>query len=211
MRISNPSDNEQTSQSAAWKRSLVAGASACLMVFLINLSITIWSITLPEGSQNGTQTGRRILYEGSCSTSSTLSVVLHLIINIFSSILLGASNYGMQCLSAPTRDDVNKAHETQEWLDIGILSFRNLRKVSLKRAILWWLLVFSSVPLHLLFNSVVFSSLTTHNYTVYNIGDQFLLPEYNDFSDKDEDPIWDMIERVEAGVLDNLTTLECID
>jgi hypothetical protein len=150
MRISNPSDNEQTSQSAAWKRSLVAGASACLIVFLINLSITIWSITLPEGSQNGTQTGRRILYEGSCSTSSTLSVVLHLIINIFSSILLGASNYGMQCLSAPTRADVNQAHETQGWLDIGILSFRNLRKVSVKRATLWWLLVFSSVPLHLL-------------------------------------------------------------
>jgi len=150
MRISNPSDNEQTSQSAAWKRSLVAGAPACVMVFLINLSITIWSITLPEGSQNGTQTGRRILYEGSCSTSSTLSIVLHLIINIFSSILLGASNYGVQCLSAPTRADVNQAHETQVWLDIGILSFRNLRKVSVKRATLWWLLVFSSVPLHLL-------------------------------------------------------------
>ncbi|EXL65261.1 hypothetical protein FOPG_18505 [Fusarium oxysporum f. sp. conglutinans race 2 54008] len=156
MRISNPSDNEQTSQSAAWKRSLVAGASACLIVFLINLSITIWSITLPEGSQNGTQTGRRILYEGSCSTSSTLSVVLHLIINIFSSILLGASNY-------------------------------------------------------VRFNSVIFSSLTTHNYRIYTIDDRLQLPEFYNSSNKDENPIWGMIERAEAGVLDNLTALECID
>ncbi|EXK26014.1 hypothetical protein FOMG_17375 [Fusarium oxysporum f. sp. melonis 26406] len=65
MRLPNPSENEQTSKPTAWKRSLIAGASACLVVFLVNLAITIWSITLPEGSQNGAQTGRRILYEGS--------------------------------------------------------------------------------------------------------------------------------------------------
>lgn len=35
---------------------------------------------------------------------------MHIIINILSTALLAASNYVMQCLSAPTRPDVNEAH-----------------------------------------------------------------------------------------------------
>jgi hypothetical protein len=73
-----------------------------------------------------------------------------LLINALSTILLSASNYTMQCLSAPTRSEVDDAHSTGKWLDIGVPSVRNLGRIARKRVILWWLLGASSLPLHLL-------------------------------------------------------------
>ncbi len=81
-------------------------------------------------------------------------------------MLLGASNYTMQCLSAPTRSEVDKAHSQGIWLDIGVPGVRNLRRISGVRITLWWLLAISSIPLHLLYNSAVFSTLCTREYAV---------------------------------------------
>lgn len=92
---------------------------------------------------------------------------LHLIINILSTLLLGASNYSMQCLSSPTRSEIDKAHRQKLWLDIGVPSVRNLRRISASRIALWWLLAASSIPLHLLYNSAVFSSLYSREYKVF--------------------------------------------
>jgi hypothetical protein len=138
----------------SWRKTLVSAAVACLVVFVFNLAITIRTIGLPYGGFYDTDSGRRIMFEGSCDESRYLSLGLHLLINVLRTILLAASNYCMQCRSAPNRDEVDRAHAKQQWLDVGILSFRNLRKISRKRAVLWWQLVLSSVPLHLLYNSV---------------------------------------------------------
>jgi hypothetical protein len=146
-------DTSPTSKEAKWQVSLIAGAGACIVVLIINLGVTIWSSVTLKGSENnesGKGSSRRIIFEGSCSASRTLNIVIHLFINIFSSILLAASNYAMQCLSAPTRADIDQAHARKEWMDIGIPSFRNARMISGSRYALWLLLVLSSVPLHLL-------------------------------------------------------------
>lgn len=132
-----------------WKSGLLFGASSCIFVFAVNLGVTIWSTTLPQGASSEGHI-RRILKEGVCSEIREWNVGLHLAINVFSSILLAASNYAMQCLSAPTRADIDGAHFRGKWLDIGIPSLRNLADIPRKRAVLWGLLVFSSVPLHLL-------------------------------------------------------------
>ncbi|CAG8982486.1 hypothetical protein HYALB_00002266 [Hymenoscyphus albidus] len=57
----------------------------------------------------------------------------------------------MQCLHAPTRAQVDKAHVQRKWVDTGIPSWRNRHWVSNKDVILWWILVWSSAPLHLLY------------------------------------------------------------
>ncbi|KAF4434140.1 hypothetical protein FACUT_7992 [Fusarium acutatum] len=75
---------------AKWQVSLIAGACACMLVLIINLGFTIWSVVSLKGSENSSRT---IIYEISCSASRTINVVLHLVINIFGSILLAASNY----------------------------------------------------------------------------------------------------------------------
>ncbi|RFN48633.1 hypothetical protein FIE12Z_7098 [Fusarium flagelliforme] len=127
-------DASATSKRAKWQVSLIAGAGACIVVLVINLGVTIWStVRLQSINPRWNGSHRKVIYEGSCSASRTINVVIHLVINIFSSVLLAASNYGMQCLSAPTRADVDRAHGRRSWMDIGIPSFRNIRMVSRAR------------------------------------------------------------------------------
>ena len=143
-----------------------AVVSATVLVF--NLILTIWSV-LSSGVKDGIGT----LQDGSCKRTTTLTFWTHLAINILSTLLLGASNYSMQCLSSPTRSEIDKAHSQGVWLDIGVPSVRNLRRLSRNRIILWWLLAISSVPLHLLYNSAVFSSLCTRRYDFFGVSSEF--------------------------------------
>lgn len=131
------------------KFTLIGGVVGSLFVLILNLSVTLASLNQPKGTGEAAN-GLRVLYQGSCSKASKVNVVLHLFINIFSSVLLAASNYSMQCLSAPTRADVDRAHAKKKWMDIGIPSVHNLSKIPKTRAMLWFLLLVSSVPLHLL-------------------------------------------------------------
>ena len=135
----------------------------------MNVVVTIWA-TQTYGVQDGLGT----IQEGSCSETKNLGFWLHFMINVLSTALLGASNYSMQCLSSPTRFDIDKAHSENTWMDIGIASVRNLSKIPASRISLWWLLALSSMPLHLLFNSAVFSTLLTRNYDVTVVTNDFM-------------------------------------
>ena len=137
-------------------------------VFFVNLSLIIWAST--KGSKGGIAT----IQEGDCNETKRLDLWLHLGINSLSTLLLGASNYTMQCLSAPTRDEISNAHRQQITMDIGIPSIRNLRRVSWRRISLWWLIALSSIPLHFMYNSAVFSTLSTHPYTAAVVTHDFL-------------------------------------
>ena len=68
------------------------------------------------------------LQHGDCGKMKRLDLGLHLLINILSTILLGASNYSMQCLTAPTRQDIDQAHHDNSWMDIGVPSVKNIRR-----------------------------------------------------------------------------------
>lgn len=139
-------------------------------VFLINLVITIWA-----SKSFGVDAGFGTIQHGNCDQTKKLSLWLHLAINVLGTALLSASNYTMQCLSSPTRQDVDKAHAQNEWLDIGVLSVRNLRKITRKKKVLWWLLAIGSLPLHLMYNSAVFDTLSTNVYDVFIVSKDFFL------------------------------------
>jgi len=128
-----------------WRPNILLGSILAFVVLLLNLSVTIFS-TVSKRDDNG----RRILFQGDCGRAGQVNTAIHFVINILSSILLSASNYGMQCMSAPTREEVDKAHARRYWLDIGVLSLRNLERISVRKRFLWFLVAISSVPLHLL-------------------------------------------------------------
>ena len=111
---------------------------------------------------------------GDCDETKRLDLWLHLPINILSTLLLGASNYSMQCLCAPTRQDVDDAHRQNTWMDIGVPSVRNIFRISWPRKILWCFLFFSSVPQHLVYNSVIFSSTSVSNWIAFAVTNDFL-------------------------------------
>lgn len=134
------------------------------MILIINLILTTWAV-----SSSGIQNGLGTLQDGNCKRTATLTFWIHLAINVLSTLLLGASNYSMQCLSSPTRREIDKAHGQGIWLDIGVPSVRNLRRLSTTRIVLWWLLAISSIPLHLLYNSAIFSSLCRRQYDFFGV------------------------------------------
>ncbi|KAH8671223.1 hypothetical protein BX600DRAFT_458587 [Xylariales sp. PMI_506] len=67
-----------------------------------------------------------------------------------------------------------RAHKKNKWLDIGVPSLRNFRHLGRWRQFSWLLLAFSSVPIHLIYNSAVFQSLSSYDYTVAVVTDSFL-------------------------------------
>jgi hypothetical protein len=101
-----------------------------------------------------------MFFSGGCGTGSAsrLNVALHLGINIFSTALLASSNFFMQILNAPSREEVIQAHARGSWLDIGVLSSRNAFQVSRFKTASWVIFFLSSLPIHLLFNSAIFQT-----------------------------------------------------
>lgn len=116
-----------------------------VVIFLINLSCTILFKT-KWGSDGDINT----FYHGDCLKAGRISTGLHVIINLLSTLLLGASNLCMQLLAAPRRSEVDRAHKKFVWLHIGVPSLRNLRHIGRERLVICAILAMSSVPLHFL-------------------------------------------------------------
>ena len=125
------------------------GAVTAIFALLVNIAITMYVTQTYKTDEPGLYTfiGNSTT---ACATSKKWSMWLHLVINVLSTLLLGASNYCMQCLSAPTRLEVDAAHRKGSWLDIGIPSTSNLKRISRQKVFIWLLLALSSLPLHLL-------------------------------------------------------------
>ncbi|KAF1840388.1 uncharacterized protein K460DRAFT_410979 [Cucurbitaria berberidis CBS 394.84] len=147
-----------------WRLALFLFVGLTSVVLLIN-SIFLISAVATRGTNNG----KGVLYEASCSRTRKANIGIHLLINILSSLLLGASNYCMQCLSAPSRPEVDAAHSKRKFLDIGVPSLHNITSsaFSSRKKMCWWILALSSFPLHLCYNSVVFASITAQTYGVF--------------------------------------------
>ena len=142
----NPTPAKYRRYFTGWRFGVISCLTSVAVVFIINVVIAM-VIALRTGFGNF---GLGVLYEGSCSQAQKMDLVSHILINALSTILLSSSNYCMQCLSAPTRKEIDTAHARGEWLEIGVPSLKNLRRIDRKRAFLWLLIGLSSIPLHLL-------------------------------------------------------------
>ncbi|KAI4941554.1 hypothetical protein J4E91_010730 [Alternaria rosae] len=150
-----------------WRTSLYMFMGLACAVFIFNASFLAWIVRT-----GGTNNGLGIIYEASCDMTKKVDIGIHLLVNILSSALLSASNYCMQCLSAPTRPELDEAHGKGHWLDIGIPSLHNVVSSSFakQKKVCWWILALSSFPLHLCYNSVVFMSRSAQTYSVIQFG-----------------------------------------
>jgi hypothetical protein len=124
---------------------------AAAFTFIVNLIATIiYSTRKPAITLVISYDADQLIFFGDCKTASTLDSLLHIIINVLSTIMLAASNLCMQLLIAPTRMDIDRAHNQRRWLDIGRPSLRNFLHVDKSRQAVWALLAVSSLPLNLL-------------------------------------------------------------
>lgn len=118
------------------------------------LSTSIWTVTVVAYVclvlTHQIRSGSGIIMTATCSRVSAANTVIHLALNIVSSVMLSASAYAQESLCSPTRAEVDAAHAKGRWLGIGGLSLRNFRYISWTRSTLWILLSITSIPLHLL-------------------------------------------------------------
>ena len=140
-----------------WRTGALTAALLAGISLLINFVVVVWLGAHGHGSSLVK------LYDGDCHKVETMDIWVHLAINALSTLLLGGSNYCMQCLSAPTRQDIDQAHAKGKFLDVGVPSIRNLRSIPVCKAVLWLALGLSSVPLHLMYNSAFYKSLATND------------------------------------------------
>ncbi|KAF2462920.1 uncharacterized protein BDR25DRAFT_308058 [Lindgomyces ingoldianus] len=156
-----------------WRFGASLGAVMSVCVLLLNISLTIWG-SLRSSANDGH------IYHGNCKMAKQLNIGIHVIINLLSTLLLGASNYCMQCLCAPTRRDIEIAHRGGRWLDVGVQSLRNLRYIPPLKRWLWLVLGLSSLPLHLLFNSMFYATLVNRDYDIYFASEDWLTGAWYD-------------------------------
>lgn len=114
------------------------------------------------------------LHRGDCTSVRSWDRGIHIIINILSTLLMGASNLTLQLIAAPTRKEVDRAHAKGIWLDIGVPSVKNLLSISRLNLLIWCCLAVSSLPIHFLYNSAVFSSLTVNQFGYAVVTEGFL-------------------------------------
>lgn len=144
-----------------WKAGAVSSASVAAIALIMNITVVVWLSRHPN--EDGTLVE---LFRGSCDRVESMHIWSHLLIvsqsgngrrieidkgqNAIGTLLLSGSNYCMQVLAAPTRSEIDHAHAQKRWLDIGVPSVRNIWRIAPHRAVMWWALGLSSIPLHLL-------------------------------------------------------------
>ena len=138
--------SSQRFRKRSWTFGIHAGLYASTAVLLGNVALLVTGSIAHGGVIDGIGT----IAQGDMRRISLTSTAYHLLINVLSTVLLTSSNYAMQILCAPTRSDIDRAHSNGHWLEVGIMSIRNLRHIDRRRAMLWALLAITSAPLHLL-------------------------------------------------------------
>lgn len=122
-------------------------------VLVANIILTIVAVVLAYSKYGAGEFGYAPVHQGKCSVAKNSATGIHLVINILSTIMLGASNYCMQCLAAPSRSEVDEAHQKRAWLAIGTPDIAHLvLHAPARRRWLGIVLLATSFPIHLMYD-----------------------------------------------------------
>lgn len=202
------------------------GIKLILSIFAIFTSLTLlFTITTFSwaASRYGTVRGYGLLQQAECSEGKTTNLLYHLLINILSSILLLGSCIFLQVANSPSKREINEAHSTGRWINIGLFSFRNLPQISTKKVLLCCILGFPSITMHLFSNSVIYPYITTNNYYWAVVTEEFLggvqfdIPTMKDndlsISKSSRIQYFNALEEIQsaASTYQFLTNHDCID
>jgi len=129
---------------SGWHAGLIRAFVLSLCAFILNLIIYVWLYTRYDATA-----GTATIMNDSCTTVRNANIGVHAGLNVLSTMMLGASTYAMQGVTAPTRQEVNEAHAKGIWLEIGTHSVRNLFHVRKRNLWIWVVLALTGVPFHL--------------------------------------------------------------
>ncbi|KAL2821811.1 hypothetical protein BDW59DRAFT_163993 [Aspergillus cavernicola] len=164
--VDSPAAEAQVSTTPWIKGVYICAMSGVVVLFTNFVLVCIAAGFASKYPENVGISSAEVIYKGSCDIVQRWDVAVHLLINILSTTILAASNYCMQTLVAPSREEVDRRHGRNQWLDIGIPSFRNLSAIEPFRRCSWIVLLVTATPFHLMYNSAIFKSRATREYSV---------------------------------------------
>jgi hypothetical protein len=132
----------------SWRSGLAGFSILAAVVLLVNGSALVWAATHLDDGPYAT------IAVQDCKSNTKWSFYMYWAISILSTGLLAGSNYCIQCLTSPTREEVDAAHARSSYLNIGIISWRNVTSARKRRMGLLFGLLLSSVPLHAVYDRV---------------------------------------------------------
>ena len=194
-----------------WRSTVVSNIVLGVVILIINLALAIWIY-----ADYPVKSGVATIYRGHCDKTKNVIIVLHLAICILSTLLLGASSYCIQVLTAPTRHEIDAAHARHKSLSIGVTGLDNLFYLDRKKSVLCFLLAVSSIPLHLLWNSAFLDTLSSNDYIYNAVTESFLagspwntsriLLDLNQYPDEAQE----MLDGYKNGSLMRMDVADCI-
>ncbi|KAI1742618.1 hypothetical protein F4680DRAFT_22404 [Xylaria scruposa] len=143
-----------------------------LLTFLI-LVVGIISLILVV-TRTKVFSGQLAIYTGDCATANRIDIGVHVVINVFTVVLLAGANYVFQILTSPTRHEITAAHDRKQWLDIGVSSLRNFVHVSTFRAIMGAATLLIAIAIPVIYNAVIFFTQSTQNQCAVSVNGSML-------------------------------------
>lgn len=145
---------------SGWRRAALVNS-----IILGAMTVGMFCCLAASTSQTRGVTKVNFFFNGTCGnggggggSAARLNVGLHLLINVVSTAVFASSNFFMQVVNSPSREEIETAHANGLYLSIGVTSARNLFRVSRFKTCSWLILLVSSIPIHLLFNSMIFQT-----------------------------------------------------
>ncbi|KAF4458018.1 hypothetical protein F53441_172 [Fusarium austroafricanum] len=142
-------------------RSLITGwrAGVAVNMFLAFLILVASIVCLAIASAQGhMSTWGSSLMEGSSTTVEGIARGIVAAVNVFAIVLIAGANYVVQILNSPTRAEVDNAHSTFKWLDIGIPSLRNMSLISSTRATLSGVMMAFALLSQVIYNAIIITT-----------------------------------------------------
>ncbi|KAK8131082.1 hypothetical protein PG984_007520 [Apiospora sp. TS-2023a] len=143
-----------------WRRT---GLYNIALVAILGILLIVWFCISYSRQPYSLLFSTTLIRRGRCKDTANLNIILHLILNIISTGILSSSNFFMQIVTSPSRPEIDVAHAYLRSLDIGFQSLRNVPSLSHFKQSCWLLLLLSTIPIHLLFNSAIFETRVQEN------------------------------------------------
>ncbi|CAK7197616.1 hypothetical protein SEUCBS139899_000264 [Sporothrix eucalyptigena] len=117
-----------------WRAGVALHGFLAVIVFVVGLVSLIVALVVQKRDSTGNKSMQMvtIFSAGSntgnavCSAAYPVAWILRAVLSLFTVALLAGAQYVFQVLSSPTRAELDAAHASRKWLDIGVPSMRNL-------------------------------------------------------------------------------------
>ena len=111
-----PETDPKNPQARTWIKKLSHRGTSLLIQILISITVLVFNIFMMiyAAVKYGISHDFGDLHQGDCKLVARYNIMIHLDINIVSTLLLGVSNYCAQLLMISIRSEVNRAHEKRD-------------------------------------------------------------------------------------------------